>query len=108
MSDPKSAAYWSDDARSTLRRLDALEVKHPTNEPTSTHPYPLRWDLTGELQYEAFFLESVYTALTTDEPMIALRATLQAYGYMHKFRPNSYDHDRLLCCRNRCESFLRS
>lgn len=98
--------YWADHAASILRRLDRLDVKHPTNKPTSTHAYPLKWDLSGELQYEAFFLESVLTALTTSEHKVALRATFQAYSYIKQYKPDSYAHDWLLCARNRCEAFL--
>ena len=104
-----AADYNADTCAALIRRLDRLGVRHPSNPPMSTQLYPLRWDLDEPTQLEAFLLESLLTALSHSEPLIALRATFQAYGYFERFRAHnhcSFEHDCLLAARNRCEAFI--
>lgn len=61
-------------------------------------------------RYTAYFWESVYTAITHNESLIALRAALQAAGYITRLQalgvPTAMESDAYLDARNRVEDLM--
>lgn len=110
MTDRTDPEYYADSCARLRRILDRLDVRHPHNRPTMTHPYPLKFDLPHDLQIVAWYYESLLTALECPDRKVALRALCQAYGYAEKFPTKAYvmgcDRDYLIECRNRLEACL--
>lgn len=90
------------------REIDAMGAYDAaTAQWCSTSTYPVKHLEDTATRYRAYFLESVHTALSHAEPLIAFRACLQAYTYADK-GALSTERDYLIACRNRIEGVLSS
>jgi hypothetical protein len=80
---------------------------------TTHHPLPIRMFMEDwREQLEAWAYESLYTALTADDLVIAFRAYSQAVGYVTRMRheyhlPVGTLGDYLSVARNRIEDRMR-
>lgn len=82
-----------------------------SREPLYSTELPIKYGLTPVDQLQAYALESLYTALTHTDPMIAFRALLQAYAYNAELKglkvAYNFLNDGLLEARNRIEDMLK-
>jgi len=87
-----------------INRLDGFDAESAKWRTSST--YPVKFFEDPAIRTRLYFLESVHTALTIDEPLIAFRACLQVYSYASA--AVGTERDWLLECRNRIEDVLRA
>jgi hypothetical protein len=96
--------------RGTIERRGWVD---PDQQPTRHHPLPIRMFMADfREQVEAWAYESLYTALTSADPVIAFRAFSQAVEYITRMRyeyrlPVSGLGDDLGVARNRIEELLQ-
>jgi hypothetical protein len=95
--------------RDTVERRGWVD---PNQQPTRHHPLTIRMFMADwREQVEAWAHESLYTALASADPVVALRAYVQAVEYITRMR---YEHhlpvaglgDLLGVARNRVEAFV--
>lgn len=104
-----SREYASQRAKKILERNDWIDQKMAGKISSSELPVKHLSDRTERLQ--AYFWESVYTACTHQECLIALRAALQAAGYFSEIQnlgtiSTADMRDSYLDARNRVEDLM--
>jgi hypothetical protein len=107
------STYYQDAARRireyVVRRGWADEAQRATRH----HPLPIRMFMTDRReQFEAWAYESLYTALASDDAVIAFRAYGQAIEYLTRLRyeyhlPVGGLGDYLSTAKNRLEDHFR-
>jgi hypothetical protein len=99
--------------RAITRALDELDCRPLDGYTPSTSTYAVRLDLPDSIRFRVWFLESLHTALSHREPLIAFRALIQAAAYAERRMPDGQrvltggEGDWLLDARNRIEDCLR-
>lgn len=109
--DPGS--YYEIRARLVRDYVERRGWVDPNQEPTTHHPLPIRMFMADwREQVEAWAHESLYTALSRTDVLIAFRAFAQAVEYVTRMQyeyrlPVSAPSDVLSVARNRIEELLR-
>jgi hypothetical protein len=104
------SGYYFCEIRSIERQLEKLDVRDLDASPTAHSTYPIKvWIEDEGVRWRAWFLESLHTALSHREPLIAFRALLQAYAYANDKRCYAFANERdyMIAARNRIEDVLR-
>jgi hypothetical protein len=92
------------------RHIEQNEWQDTTLEPGWSSALPVKALESEPERYECWLTESLLTGLTTTDPLIAFRCSLQASAYREKLpgRGGSRLCDAFMELRNRVEAMLRS
>ena len=109
----ETASYFEMRARQIRGYIERRGWVDPDQQPTRHHPLPIRMFMADFCeQVEAWANESLHTALSSADPVIAFRAFAQAVEYTTRMRyeyrlPVSGLSDDLSVARNRIEDLLQ-
>ena len=105
---------YEHETRALIRLLDQMDAREPSLQPSGTSVYPVKAFEDRAKRTRAYFLESCLTALSTDDPMVAVRSACQAFAYSGEDWARSGDErgiygcerDYLIAVRNRIEAMV--
>lgn len=109
----EETTYFHERARTIREYIERRGWVDEAQKATTHHPMPIRMFMDDwREQVEAWAYESLFTALTSDDLVIAFRAYGQAVEYVTRMRyeyrlPVSGLGDTLSVARNRLEDLLR-